>query len=57
LKAIPVHDVNIQIVRVDVYVHSFSNPILNSGQWSTSRPGWAWVGPKFWIIPVNVIKV
>jgi len=43
-KAIPVHAVNMQIVRVHVHVHSFSYPTLNGGQRSPSHPagaGWA----------------
>jgi hypothetical protein len=51
-----VHAIKLQIVRVHVHIHSFSNPTLNGGQWSTSRPGWGWVGPKFYIILVNVIN-
>jgi len=32
LKAIPLHAANMQIVRIYVHVHSFSNPTLNGGQ-------------------------
>jgi hypothetical protein len=55
-KTIAVHAVNMQIVSVHVHVHSLSDPTLKGGQWSTSRSGWGWVGPKFCIILVNVIN-